>query len=161
METADYIVDILYEGDSVPCMVRVQHRVSGGIMLDDVFSNALIASANLRDAVGFSVACEVLDELCISPNSALWDLNHSRPHARLAILDPNEAEYVSMELPSEEYELIAAENFSSYEWSVSFYLYQRGSYLYTASAHYPDCGNEPYDQELHPIRYSEWLRMIG
>lgn len=74
----NYKVEILYKSDNKPCHLLVKYISPDVTTIDDVFPNALMLSANLRDAVGLANARILLSDWKIPISSTLWDLNHER-----------------------------------------------------------------------------------
>ena len=81
METTveTYHVEMIYDNDNSPVAIHISsHHPIYHVLLDDVFPNALIASAFLRDTLSLQYARQALEQLGIDHSSKLWDLNHER-----------------------------------------------------------------------------------
>ena len=155
-----YEVKVLFEGDDRPCMLSIRFVPGDVIMSEGEFRNARMLSAQLRDTLGLGPAIEVLGHWCISPNSDLWDLNHSNPHTRLEVMARDDEYFEPEYCPDEGYRLLDRTGWSDYEGGGRYYLYERiiDSTLWMGESTSPGCGNEPYDNEIEPIAYGKWLQ---
>jgi len=117
-------VELFFEGDNSPCMLRIQHVPSGVVIVDDTFANACLLSAQLRDTLGYSPALKLLDYWGISPNSDLYDLNHQRPYPILPQMarDIDDMFDDKSNLPSGDWVQIAETGWSNYEEGASYAL---------------------------------------
>lgn len=74
----EYQVDILCEGVNQPVMLRIALGEPWNIVkVDNVFANARIASATLRDTLALGPAVELLERHGVPRTHPIWDLNHS------------------------------------------------------------------------------------
>jgi hypothetical protein len=156
-------ISILVEGENRPCMLSIRHALSQSSIVEDVFPNAKVLSATLRDTIGLQDAITFLVLARISPNSDLWDLNHSRPFPKMEIMARDDEYIDNVYKPSDDYDLIGQTGWSGYEGSGDYYLYQHRSTmtLWIGERVYPGCGNEPYDNELWTITLSGWNEMVN
>jgi hypothetical protein len=104
----------------------------------------------------------MVDRWCISPNSDLWDFNHSRPIVRLAPRVRNDNYLDDASRPDEGYNLLGETGWSNYDGGGDYYLYERMSdmTLWVGECSSPGGGCEAYDNVITPIRYSEWVALV-
>lgn len=155
-----FSVEVAYQDEHSPVMLVItSSEPFERVVIDDTFDNTLIASAFLESSVGYQAAVKALDQLCVSPNSSLWDLNHSRPHPRMNSILRNECFIDETVRPDESYNQIDEINFSDYSSGGAIYLYEREGLLYMAGTFSPGCGNSDHDDALEAVSMSQWLEL--
>lgn len=59
------------------CYLKIDLTKPEMNMIDRVFPNALVLSANLRDTISLGLAIDFLEQNNVPRTHPLWDLNHS------------------------------------------------------------------------------------
>lgn len=68
---------MMIENPWAECYLSITHSPSDTSLIDSLFKNVLILSANLRDTLGLGPSIDFLEKHEIPKTHPIWDLNHS------------------------------------------------------------------------------------
>lgn len=159
-----HLVSLLYTGDRDACILIIRNQEINVTLVDDVFDNALLLSATLRDTFGLADSIEVLHRFCITPNSDLWDLNHSRPFDRVPPRERFEGSSCEPDNPpGPEYNFLDDTGWSTYEECEYHFLYEHpasGQLFFMRTGSCVMLSPSEYEDELETISYRDWREMV-
>lgn len=158
----NHTISIIFESDAHPCLLKIENTGIGITLVEDVFPNAKMASAQLRDTLGWIDAKTVLNDLYLSPNSQLWDLNHDRPFALLPVMSIDDLDDRIRAAIGDSYDIIGETIWCDYEEGEATYLLEHRSSkrLSTISAG-SSVYKSNYVTEIEITTYSAWLELCA